>query len=160
MQTLLVVLEQDLPVGLHHRGGAHRYCQVAEVEAFEGFEFAAVGLHPRVERWRRGSEAHEHEPVPFMGVNAPQAQLGFGYLVVAEVWGGDEGSVECVCPRVVGAHDRTLAAGAVGFAQPCAAVAAHIGVGVDGAVEGSCDQHAFAGDIDHPAVTGLERVGA
>ena len=46
-----------------------------------------------------------------------------------------------------------------GVAQPGAAVAAHVGVGVQHAVDVAGDDHALAGDVDDASMAGRQRVG-
>jgi hypothetical protein len=74
VQTLLVVLDQDLPIGLDDGRCRDTSAQVAEVQMFEerhGVETRRERIH---QGCRVGRQIDEHEPVPRLASNTPQRQ--------------------------------------------------------------------------------------
>ena len=160
VQALLVVLDDDLPVGRDLGNGAHADAQVGQTEALEPDELLAVLYDPGLERRGFLGQADEHEALPHVRRHRPQRQRVLVDVVVAEVRCGDESAVECVRPRVVRAHERALRAVAALVAQARATMAADVGERVEDAVEVAGDQDALAGDVDHRAIASGQRVGA
>ena len=158
VQALLVVLDDDLPVGGDVADAGVRDVQRTHVEALEREEVGAMGAQPLVERRRLFGQADEHEAMPLPNVVRPQRQARLVDIGVVEVRGGDQASVERVRPCVVGAHQRTLTAVVVLVAQPGAAVAAHVGQCMQRAIEIAREQHALAGKLDHGSIARLQAI--
>ena len=127
VQALVVVLDQDLPVGLDlgHRDVAD--AELAEVEAGERraatSRWSASAL---LEGHRVGVEVHEHEALPDGDGDRPQAERVAVDLVLGDVRRADQAAVEGVRPGVVGALDGALHASRGLVAEPRAAVPADV----------------------------------
>jgi hypothetical protein len=106
VQALVVVLDQDPPVGLHVVRGHMADAQLVEVEAGERERPVVLAAQPLLERHRIGIEVHEHEPLPGLDRHRPQAQRVAVDLVLGNIRGADQAAVERVRPGVVRALDR------------------------------------------------------
>jgi hypothetical protein len=118
VQALVVVVNQDLPVGLHlgHRAVADP--QRRQVEARQRQRGEVLICQRLLERHRIGVEVDEQEALPDRDLDRPQAQAVAVDLVLAHVGRSDQAAFEGVGPGVVGALDGALHAAGVVVAEP------------------------------------------
>ena len=155
VQALVVVVDQDLPVGLHLGHGAVADPQRRQVEARQRQRREVLVCQRLLERHRVGVEVDEQEALPDGDLDRPQAQGVAVDLVLAHVGRADQAAVEGVCPGVVGALDGALQAAGGVVAEPRAAVPADVVEAAQLALLGAHHDHALAGHVDRHEVAGL-----
>ena len=160
VQALVVVLDHDLPVGLHLVHEAHADAQLVHLEALErGDRLGAVGerRHERALR-AAGRHVHEHEPGVVVDRDVVQRVVGpVEVLVFLHVGRADQLSVQVERPRVVRADERLAhALGALDVVEELrAAVAADVVEGAQLAGVVAHDEDRLARDVAHDVVAGV-----
>ena len=152
MQTLVVVLDDDLPVGLDLEDGDLADPQVGQSEPGQLQRLVHLVGEVLDEGTRLlAGEVDEDEPFPDVDVDRPQRGRRAVDLVLLDHRGGHERPVEGVAPGVV----RTAKVGAylalLVVADPGATVPADVVEGADLFVLAAHDQDALVGDLHaHP----------
>jgi hypothetical protein len=142
--ALLVVLDEDLPVGGHDVVVVGADAQsLGLVDGDEGLEPGEVVVE------RRGAprDVDEDEPVPFLGGQLDQPVLrGVEIRPPLEAWRAAQGAVEVVRPRMVRAHHDVEVARLAAGEKFVSAVPARVGEAVQAPVLGAHQEHPGGAD--------------
>ena len=158
MQALVVVLQHDLPVGLHLHRGDVPDLQLGQAEPGQVHGVVLLVLEV-LDQWPRllAREVDEDEPLPDVGVHRPQGGRRPVDLLLLDHRRGDQSPVQGVAPRVVRTADVAARVALLVVAQPGSPVPADVVEAADLVVLPAHDQQALATELDpHPRPRSLE----
>src|SRR5262249_21429099 len=162
VEALVVVLDEDLPVGLQLRHGLPRGAQLVHLPRLVHQRLVALRLELVADTILGRAEVDEHEPLPHVDLHRPEREGRAVELVLADERRADQLPVVRIAPGVVRTLDRALRVPVrLGVADPTAAMAAHVVETVELPVLAADDEDALADDVDREEVPRLGRlVGA
>ena len=161
VETLGVVLHQNLPVGGHRAGLQPPKPEAVQLQPLERQNLVTVFGQP-VHQWRRvGSQADEEHPLPTLHRDPMEWERHAVELFLRHVRGRHQLAVQRIAPSVVRAGDRRSEATPAGVAQLRTPVPTHVVIGLWVSIPVTEHEDALSADVDHQAIAHVsEPLGA